>query len=274
MKLLVISGSRADAGILEWPVHVLSGDNYFTVKILDIWNHGVETAHIETRAEFDRFRPDMVMVLGDRYEVLSAALAAHLNRIPIAHVGGGDVTQGSYDDAMRDCISRMASVHFCCSGPAFHRLLGLGYSNVHMVGSPGVDYIIHAADQWKRERPIAESYVVVSYQAETIDDTVDLDAVNKAIAGRKAIWITPNLDRGNDRIPKGESYSHEDFLNLLYHCEEFIGNSSAIFYEAPFLKPGGVPCKLIGKRQNGRIVPFADGLASERMRDILKGFRP
>ena len=134
-----------------------------------------------------------------------------------------------------------------------------------MVGSPGVDYIMHA--NWKRERPIKEPYVVVSYQAETIDGTVDLAAVNAAIAGRKAIWITPNPDRGNEKIPPGGSYTHAAFLNLLSHCECFIGNSSAMFYEAPFLN---VKTHVIGKRQQGRVIPFGDGKASERIIKILK----
>jgi UDP-N-acetylglucosamine 2-epimerase (non-hydrolysing)/GDP/UDP-N,N'-diacetylbacillosamine 2-epimerase (hydrolysing) len=212
---------------------------------------------------------DMLLILGDRFEILAAATAAHLQRIPIAHIGGGDVTEGSYDDAMRDCISRMASLHFCTSFASTARLVSLGYRNVHLVGNPAVDYI--AGENWQREREIAEPYVVVSYQPETIDDTVDLAPVHTAIGGRKAIWISPNPDRGSDRIPNGNSYSHDRFLNLLYHCDEFIGNSSAIFYEAPFLKPGGVKCKLIGKRQRGRVVPWGgDGKASERIMDVLR----
>jgi hypothetical protein len=145
----------------------------------------------------------------------------------------------------------------------------MGYRNVHLVGNPAVDYIMHEA--WQREREIEGPYVVVSYQPETIDDTIELNAVHAAISGRNAIWISPNPDRGSDRIPHGESYSHDRFLNLLYHCDEFIGNSSAMFYECPFLKPGGVKCKLIGKRQRGRVVPWGgDGRASERIRDVLR----
>jgi UDP-N-acetylglucosamine 2-epimerase len=211
----------------------------------------------------------MVMVLGDRFEIMATATIAHLQRIPIAHIGGGDVTEGSYDDAMRDCISRMSTIHFTTSFASTARLVGLGYRNVHLVGNPGVDYILN--EKWQREREIAEPYVLVSYQPETIDDTVDLQAVTAAIAGRHAVWISPNPDRGSDRIQQGESYSHDRFLNLMYHCDEFIGNSSAMFYEAPFLKPGGVKCRVIGKRQRGRVVPWGgDGKASERIRDVLR----
>lgn len=148
------------------------------------------------------------------------------------------------------------------------RLRSLGYSPLHLVGNPGLDYIRHA--DWKRPREIAEPYVVVAYYPETIDGTIDIAAVNEAIAGRKAIWISPNPDAGAEKLPEGYSFSHADFLNLLVYAEEFIGNSSAMFYEAPEL---GVKCRVIGKRQQGRVKAWGDGHASERIRDALKAWR-
>src|SRR3990167_454162 len=106
---------------------------------------------------------DVMLILGDRFEILAAATAAHLQRIPIAHIGGGDVTEGSYDDAMRDCISRMCSIHFVTSTASMARLTHMGFHNVHLVGNPGIDYIRNA--DWKRAPPLAQHYVVVSYQA-------------------------------------------------------------------------------------------------------------
>ncbi|MDZ4250894.1 MAG: UDP-N-acetylglucosamine 2-epimerase [Candidatus Nanopelagicales bacterium] len=265
MRILIVSGSRADLGLLHCPEKALREDH--AVTLMPMWGLGFAEAFSSVSICIKAF--DMLLILGDRYEILASATAAHLQRIPIAHIGGGDVTEGSYDDAMRDCISRMASIHFTTSFASTARLVSRGYHNVHLVGNPAVDYIMHEA--WQREREIAEPYVVVSYQPETIDDTVDLEAVNAAIGTHHAIWISPNPDRGSDRIARGESYSHDRFLNLLYHCDEFIGNSSAMFYEAPFLKPGGVKCKLIGKRQRGRVVPWGgDGKASERIRDVLR----
>ncbi len=267
MKILIVSGSRADLGILHCPEKELREDH--DVTLLQV--HGstfAEAAH-QAPLMFASYQPDMVLILGDRFEIFALAAQAHLNRIPIAHIGGGDVTEGSYDNAMRDCISRLSTIHFATSTFAVARLVGMGCSNVHLVGNPGADYI--ANEKWLREREIAEPYVVVSYQPETIDDTVDLDAVQSAIADRKAVWISPNPDRGSDRIPGGESYSHDSFLSLLYYCDEFIGNSSAMLYEAPFLKPGGVRCRMIGKRQRGRCIPWSgNGKASERIRDVLR----
>jgi UDP-N-acetylglucosamine 2-epimerase len=261
MKLLAVTGSRADLAPMEWLIGLLAADTWFDFRHTDL-----------RESKPDLAWPDMILVLGDRQEIMRVVLEAWLKRVPIAHIAGGDVTLGSYDDAMRDCISRMASVHFVTSTAALARLSGLGYRNVHLVGSPGIDYIKHA--DWKRERPLTlrgqlidKPYVVVSYQAETLDDTVDLPAVEAAIAGRDAVWITPNEDRGNERIPKGITLPHRDFLNLIHHCEEFIGNSSAMLYEAPEM---GVKTRMIGKRQRGRTIPWGDGLASQRIIKILK----
>ena len=266
VNICIVTGSRADLGLLHYPTKLLQEDSYFKGQVLNLWGCSFIDAYGHADAFFTTERPDMILVLGDRFEILAVVTAAHLQRIPIAHIGGGDVTEGSYDDAMRDCISRMANIHFTTSFSATARLCALGYRNVHLVGNPGVDYIRHA--DWRRERPIAEPYVVVSYQAETIDDTVNLEAVEAAINGRRAVWIAPNPDRGSERIPATESYSHDAFLTLLYYCTEFIGNSSAMFYEAPEM---GVKCRLIGKRQRGRVVPWSgEGRCSERIRDVLR----
>lgn len=265
MKLLVVSGSRADWGMLEWPLKVLREDSHFDVRLLKIWNVGFAGAFRDVGYAIAEHEIDRILILGDRFEILAVATAAHLKRVPIAHIAGGDVTEGSYDDAMRDCISRMADLHFVTSTSAMARLTHMGCKNVHLVGSPGIDYIRHA--DWKRERPIAEPYVVVAYYPETIDGTVDIPAVDAAIAGRKAIWISSNPDAGSERIPKGVTYPHAEFLNLIYHAEEFIGNSSAMLYEAPEL---GVKTRMIGKRQRGRTIPWSDGQSSQRIATILK----
>lgn len=279
--ILVVSGSRADYGLLEWPVKVLREDGGFNVSVREIWGASPDTAYVEISAELVRSRPDFMLILGDRYEILAAALAAHLARVPIAHIGGGDVSEGSYDDAMRDCISRLASIHFVTSTSAMARLTGSGYRPIHLVGNPGVDYIRHA--QWRKERPIADPYVVVSYQPETIDGHIDVDALREAIGTRKAVIFYPNPDRGSEelrlrldklRAPGDmvyEAMEHGEFLNLLAHCEEFIGNSSAMLYEAPEL---GIRTRMIGKRQRGRTIPWGDGQASLRIANILRYTQP
>jgi UDP-N-acetylglucosamine 2-epimerase (non-hydrolysing)/GDP/UDP-N,N'-diacetylbacillosamine 2-epimerase (hydrolysing) len=248
----------------------------FTVQLLRIWGQSVEDAHINTRTELAEYRPDVMLLLGDRFEILAAATAAHLLRIPIAHIGGGDVTEGSYDDAMRDCISRMSHIHFVTSTSALARLSHMGYRNVHLVGNPGIDYIRNAP--WKAPRPFVEPYVVISYQSETIDSPDLLGVFQQFRTDKKRVWIRPNPDRGSDDInalinihkgPEDIVYDflpHADFLNLIAHCDEFIGNSSSMLYEAPEL---GIKTRMIGKRQKGRVVPWGDGNASLRIAKTL-----
>jgi len=290
-KICIVSGSRADYGLLEWPIKVLSEDDTFDVWYVDIpalSEHG-HTPKQLLDWEFcmanwclgpERGLPeemDLVLLLGDREEILKVALDCHLMRIPIAHIAGGDVTEGSYDDAMRDCISRMADIHFVTSTSAMARLTHMGCTNVHLVGNPGIDYIKNA--DWKKERPINEPYVVVNYQAETIDGTNEIEEIIDSLAGKHAVFILPNPDRGSDDITRiidhaktakdivHESLPHDEYLNLIYHCDELIGNSSSMLYEAPELE---VKTRMIGKRQRGRTIPWGDGLASQRILNILK----
>ena len=267
-EICVVSGSRADWGLLEWPIKVLKEDDTFDVTV---WK---TDGRVENKKQYDLF-----MLLGDRKEILRTALCCHLDRIPIAHIAGGDVTEGSYDDAMRDCISRMASIHFVTSTSAMARLTHLGCKNVHLVGNPGTDYIKHA--DWKKERPIKEPYVVVNYQAETIDGTNEIKMVMDNLDNKRArVFILPNPDRGsNDITTKIKEYDHpgvtfiheflphDKYLNLIYHSDELIGNSSSLLYEAPEL---GIKTRMIGKRQRGRTIPWGDGYASQRILNILK----
>ncbi len=281
MKITIVSGSRADWGLLEWPIKTLQEDSYFEGQILKIWGQSVDQAFLSASQSFISERPDVVLLLGDRYEILAAATAAHLLRVPIAHIGGGDVTEGSYDDAMRDCISRMASIHFVTSTSAMARLSHMGLRNVHLVGNPGIDYIRHA--DWRGPRPYIEPYVVVSYQPETLDGVNHIEEIIATLpAGKFPLFILPNPDRGSAEITERirsyqleahmacgitECMPHAEFLNTLLHCDEFIGNSSAMLYEAPELE---IKTRMIGKRQKGRTIPFGDGHASERIAKILK----
>lgn len=279
MKVLVISGSRADKGLLAWPVKALR-EAFMLADYREIDAHAFHDAAYQAYQKLTRNDYDVLLVLGDRWEILAVATEAHLRRIPIAHIGGGDVTEGSYDDAMRDCISRMATIHFVTSTSAMARLTHMGCRNVHLVGNPGMDYIKHAP--WKADRPMLEKYVVISYQPETIDGTNEISGVLKSLPEKMhKVFILPNADKGSYQITDcirayangrtdcdvHESLPHDQFLNLIFHCDEFIGNSSSMLYEAPEL---GVKTRMIGKRQRGRTIPMGDGNASKRIVNILK----
>lgn len=276
-KILCISGSRADYGLLEFPVNVLK--EAFDVDFIQLWAATPAAAFSLANDYLQDKKPDCLLILGDRWEILQAAIAAHLRRVPIAHLCGGDTTLGSYDDAMRDCISRLATWHFVTSAEAMCKVRELtgAFLDIYNVGNVALDYIMHG--DWKRERPCEVPYVVVSYQPETIDGTNELDKALAAIGNRFAYIIKPNQDTGSDEISKAihafctggrgapfDQIQHAEFLNTIFHCDEFIGNSSAMLYEAPAL---GVKCRMIGKRQQRRVAPTGDGKASERIREVL-----
>lgn len=267
MNIAVITGSRADFGILEWPLKVLRDDPFFNVAEWRIWGATADQSLVAVKNKLDEGKPDVVLLAGDRFEIMSAAMACHLERVPIAHIAGGDVTEGSYDDAMRDCISRMATLHFVTSTSAMARLTHMGCKNVHLAGSPGIDYIKHGPWRDSKMPEVQKPFVLVAYYPETIDGTIDLVSVDEAVAGRRAIWVKPNIDRGSEQIPSVSEFSHAEFLQLMVNCEEFIGNSSSLLYEAPEL---GVKTRMIGKRQRGRTIPWGDGNASKRIAKILK----
>lgn len=276
-SVCVVSGSRADRGLLEWPMLALRAAG-FDVELLEIWGVEAYKAQHITRDFLIDVKPNLMMVLGDRFEILNSVIAAHLLRVPIAHIGGGDVTEGSYDDAMRDCISRMASIHFVTSTSAMARLTALGFNNVHLVGNPGIDAIRHKG--WKSNPPFDVPYVVVSYQAETIDGVNEISDVIDSLPVKHKVFLLPNPDRGSEAIADVircyserrsdctvyDQLPHDQFLNLLFHCDEFIGNSSSMLYEAPEL---GVRTRMVGKRQRGRTIPWGDGNAARRIAKIL-----
>ena len=275
-RILVISGSRADFGLLEMPVKALR-EAGFNVSFYKIWDRGFDKPD-------DMFpfgpAPDLVMLLGDRHEILHAALEAHLQRIPIAHIAGGDVTKGSYDDAMRDCISRLATIHFPTSVQAELRLIGDSYENIHMIGNLALDYIKHGDwdTLWEYDKP----YIVISYQPETLaDDPVKTfrDLLPSLPKDINRYYILPNPDRGSDEVEAlirdialpddviVGNLPRAAWLKLLKNCDEFIGNSSSLLYEAPFL---GIKTRLVGNRQEGRVIPEGDGNSSQRIVEVLK----
>lgn len=269
-RILIISGSRADYGLLEWPAKVL-GD-VFDVMFVSLTADEPSEAFLQADEHLRYIEPDCLLILGDRWEILQTAIAAHLRRVPIAHIAGGDITLGSYDHSMRDCISRLATYHFPTSPDSMSRL---PYEHVHMIGNIALDFILDGG--WRGERPDLEPYVVVNYQPETIDGTVEWDLVVDAIAGRRPFFFSPNQDQGAERVdgfiartyPWAGTYTNmprAEYLNFIYHCEELIGNSSSLLYEAPAL---GVKTRMIGKRQVGRVAPTGDGKASERILEVL-----
>ncbi len=193
---------------------------------------------------FDRIKPDLVLILGDRFEVLSACMAAHIYRIPIAHISGGDIS-GNYDNAFRHCITQLSTYHFPATEKARDLIIQMRLwdnKNVHNVGALGCDGLV------KRTNEPDNKYIVINH-SETLENSMPpfifLDG--------EVINIRPNADNGNygidARLSNSETMTRERFLVELSESKAIIGNSSCGIIEAPAL---GVPTINIGNRQQGR----------------------
>ena len=224
---------------------------------------------------FERIKPDLVLILGDRGEMLGAATAAiHMN-IPVAHIHGGEVT-GTVDESVRHAITKLSHIHFPANEDSKQRILKLGEKeeNIFVVGAPGLDYIKKThylsrkemLERFKLEddkiflltmHPVTTERDMVEWQIrETLDAVVEL--------GRQTIVSYPNSDNGGREIIRViEEYrakypflkvfrnlSQVEYLSFLEIAEVMIGNSSSGIIEAPSFK---LPVVNIGSRQDGRL---------------------
>lgn len=252
--------------------------------------------------------PDILVVLGDRYEILAAAAAAMLLNIPIAHIHGGEVTSGAFDDAIRHAITKMAALHFVAAEPYRQRVIQMGENPnyVFNVGAPGLDVAGMMAAMTRKEFFAEleiggpEHFLLVTLHPETARadaDASNLAAVLGALAeihDRTIIFTGVNADPGyraiHDTIADfvtarpGRAYlftslGSKRYWAALRLADAVIGNSSSGILEAP---AAGVPSINIGTRQQGRLrassvidCPADAAAIRARLRDVLEGrFQP
>jgi GDP/UDP-N,N'-diacetylbacillosamine 2-epimerase (hydrolysing) len=230
---------------------------------------------------FQRLQPDWVILLGDRFEIFAAATAAHLSKIPIAHLHGGELTEGATDDAMRHAITKMAYLHFTAAEPYRKRVIQLGEDpkRVFNVGAIGLDSInqLKRLSKSRLEKELGfaidDHTVLVTYHPVTLEkDTAarqvqDLLKALERFPHLRIIFTLPNADAGGRAIiPLLEKYAaaHKDraktftslgqlkYLSTLQYIRAVIGNSSSGILEAPHFR---IPTVNIGDRQTGRIKP-------------------
>jgi UDP-N-acetylglucosamine 2-epimerase (non-hydrolysing) len=228
---------------------------------------------------FERNRPDLLVLLGDRYEILGAAQAALLARIPIAHIHGGELTEGAIDEAIRHCLTKMSHLHFTAAEPYRRRVIQLGErpERVFNVGAPGNDDLLDAAlpsvDELESELglDLKSGYFVVTYHPVTLDQgdpaapLAELQSALDAFAAVKVIITGVNADPGNravaeslaayarknpQRVRLETSLGRRRYLAAVKHSLAVIGNSSSGVIEAPGFP---VPSVNIGDRQRGRL---------------------
>lgn len=229
--------------------------------------------------EFQRADLDMLILLGDRYEALSAAICAMVMRIPIAHLHGGELTEGAIDEGIRHSITKMSYLHFTSTEPYRNRVIQLGENpeRVFYVGALGVENIkkINLMTKEELERSIHfeidENTVIVTYHPVTLENnTVEEQFLNllevldrnpkirmiftKANADTNGRIVNELIDKyaaqNSERACAFVSLGQKRYLSALKYCRIVIGNSSSGIIEAPSF---GKPIINIGDRQKGRI---------------------
>ena len=228
---------------------------------------------------FSYTKPDLLLVLGDRYEMFAVCTAASALGVPIAHISGGDVTVGAKDDFYRHCMSAMANLHFPSCDDSYNRLLRLGQqpSTVHNVGGLGDENIknVPLMSLTELEESIEFSnlvpFLLITYHPETQKGTPEADMQNlldalDEIDGYNMIFTKSNADAGGQRINEMvDSYCAEHstkakaffslglkrYLSAMKYCAAVVGNSSSGVVETPSFK---VPTVNIGDRQKGRYI--------------------
>ena len=228
---------------------------------------------------FASMRPDMVVILGDRYEMLAAATAAMIAKIPIAHIGGGEITEGAYDDAIRHSITKMSQLHFASTEEYRNRIIQLGEfpERVYNVGALGVENIKQVL-LWSKEKlekdinfKLGDNTIMITYHPVTLeslssqeqfanllkvlDNHPELRIIfTKANADTDGRIINQMIDeyveRNKQRCIAFTSLGQVRYLSALCFCKAVVGNSSSGIIEVPSFHK---PTVNIGNRQQGRM---------------------
>ncbi len=228
----------------------------------------------------EELQPGLAVILGDRYEMLAAAEACLIYKIPIAHLGGGDVTEGAFDDSVRHGITKMSHLHFASTDVAKKRIIQMGEQpdNVFNFGGLANDNILNEPIISKKELEeslsfkLDKDFLLVTFHPVTLENNTAeqqcknlLKALEEYLSDYKIIFTLPNSDTDSRIIAdliKAFVLDHSDecfsivslgkkrYYSALKYCAAVIGNSSSGIYEAPSFH---VPTLNIGDRQKGRI---------------------
>ncbi len=223
---------------------------------------------------YPQLKSNLVLVVGDRVEAFAAAAAAHISRLPVAHVHGGDRAQGQVDDALRHAITKLAHVHLAATADSAVRIKRLGETaeSIHVVGSPGLDDLKGQTASWKtvgtlypQLRP--KRYAILLLHPTAPDDELEYQRAALLLDAARAqhleqlVLILPNTDPGAAGIARRWNQQRDDclvianlsrpiFLGLLKNAAFLAGNSSAGIIEAGSF---ATPVLDVGPRQRGRV---------------------
>ena len=315
-RVCVITAARSDYGLLRWTMSSLKDDPAFDFKLIVTGSHlSPEYGFTYREIEKDGFKPDFkiemllssdssigiaksmglciigmadaldkispncIVVLGDRYELLSICSTALVMKIPIVHISGGDVTTGAIDNEIRNAISQMADFHFPSTQASAKQLIEMGIpeNKIMVVGEPGLDnfnrLLLLNREEVAKELDLDphKKWILLTYHPETKISTPENINILKDLIGviifetdAQIIATYANADEGGhtinnyleatasqqpNRLRVFKSLGQLKYLSLLKESAMVAGNSSSAIIEAPFL---GVPVLNIGSRQNGR----------------------
>ncbi len=284
---LLVSGTHlvSDQGMT---IKEIYGDGFAPDKCVDIdltddsskgICHSMGIAISEYGKFFAEQAPDIVVILGDRFEAFCCAVAAQVSCIPIAHIHGGETTQGAIDEAFRQSITKMAHLHFPCCEVYRHRIIQMGEQPGHVydVGALGVENIrrlplmarkdLETSMDFKLEKP----FFLVTFHPTTLEKNTFEEQFAAVLAAldtypdHKVIFTGSNADTGGRVINQMQdayqkrnpgkcfvihSLGYRRYLSAMKFCDAVIGNSSSGILEAPALK---IPTINIGDRQKGRL---------------------
>ena len=314
-KICIVSGTRAEYGLLRWVMEgirqspelelqlVVTGmhlSSEFGMTVDAIEDDGFTVDHkVEMLLSSDTavgvtksmglgmigfadalagLKPDLLLLLGDRYEIFAVAASAMIARIPIAHLHGGETTEGAFDEAIRHSITKMSHLHFVAADEYRRRVIQLGEQPEHVfnVGGLGIDNIqrlkllgrdeLEAALNFK----LAKRNLLITFHPVTLEQNASAQQMNELLAALAElkntglIFTMPNADTEGrilfrqielfcEKHSQARAYTSLGqlrYLSCIQHVNGVIGNSSSGLAEAPSFKKGTIN---IGDRQRGRL---------------------
>lgn len=335
-KVCVVTGSRAEYGLLSVVMKEIKDDPAFTLRVIATGSHlspefGLTYREIEkdgfsidARVEMllsddsavgitkslgrgviefadalHTLKPDLLVLLGDRFEIFAAAQAAMVAKIPVAHIAGGDTTEGAFDEAIRHSITKMSHLHFVTNETSARRVRQLGENpeNIYTVGSPGIDVIkeVTLIDRKSLEMELGFTFrkrnLLVTFHPPTLDSQPAgiqfkelLNALDTLGTETGIIFTMPNADTDGSAIIKlikdyvtarlntkaFTSLGQVRYLNTIAQVDVVVGNSSSGLYEVPSFKK---PTVNIGDRQKGRLQATSIINCKPKSTDIVRAIK-
>jgi GDP/UDP-N,N'-diacetylbacillosamine 2-epimerase (hydrolysing) len=314
-RVCVVTGARAEYGLLRWVIEGIKQSPVLDLQLIATGTHlspefgltvnaiEADGYHVDRKVEMllssdtavgvtksmglgligfadalADLRPDLMLVLGDRYEIFAAASAAMIARVPIAHLHGGETTQGAFDESIRHSITKMSHLHFVAAEEYRQRVIQLGEQPEHVfkVGGLGIDGILRLKLLSRDELQEALKFrflqknLLITFHPATLESNTSIDQMAELLAPLSElsdtglIFTMPNADTEGralfgqiqdfcEKHPQAKAYTSLGqlrYLSCMRHVDGVVGNSSSGLLEAPSLKKGTIN---IGDRQKGRL---------------------